>query len=240
MWAFEAEQRGASMVVATDCQPGALGNFLLCREVLRSQVLPFYNVSPYNLHERLDCFTQRDIHQTQDPRSSLFDIVQHFGVFYHLRDPLMSLSQARNLMREGGTLILETAAIANETRGFSLFNGVPRPRPGPGYWYRLYDDPTTWWAPTVPCLREMLRATFFETVGTETHAVHQNWNHEVGKTDDGPQYDVSRVTLIARAVSPDVTATEHRNELIRAYRNPGMAELTHDYLARRFVATSGG
>ena len=54
MWAFEAERLGAAEVVATDVTYHAFEHFLFCKQVLDSQVVPYYNVSPYNLAERLD------------------------------------------------------------------------------------------------------------------------------------------------------------------------------------------
>ncbi len=101
MWAFEAEQLGAKTVVATDCRYEALDNFIFCREILGSKAMPFYNVAPYFLAERLDVFFQENW-KSQKPYERLFDIVHHLGLLYHLRDPFLSLSQARScLIKEG-------------------------------------------------------------------------------------------------------------------------------------------
>ncbi len=50
MWAFEAEKLGASLVVATDCYYETYKNFLFCRNALNSRVIPYYNISPYDLY----------------------------------------------------------------------------------------------------------------------------------------------------------------------------------------------
>ena len=95
MWAFEAECLDAALVVATDCENRAHGpwyegdrNFLLLREELFSEVIPFWNVSPVNLRERLDTLLY-----AHPLLQEGFDIVQHLGLLYHLPSPLLSLAR---------------------------------------------------------------------------------------------------------------------------------------------------
>ncbi|MEI9997909.1 MAG: hypothetical protein WDO13_01425 [Verrucomicrobiota bacterium] len=38
--------------------------------------------------------------------------MQHFGLFYHLRDPMLSLAQTRSVMKDGGTLLLGNRVFA--------------------------------------------------------------------------------------------------------------------------------
>ena len=215
--AFEAEKAGADMVVATDCFHGALRNFLFCREALKSKVIPYYNVSPYNLFDRLDVVRYGD---TPSPTSCLFDIVQHTGLFYHLRDPLRSLSQARSVLKRGGYLVIETAAIAEEESPFLLFNGIPPSKPTEGYWYRVYNDVSTWWAPTIPCLKEMLNATLFEPIDASLQVLHQMVTNEMYSSKK-IKYDVSRVCLVAKAISSNQVDQQHYEELARGYRHQG-------------------
>ena len=40
-----------------------------------------------------------------------FDIVQCFGVLYHLRYPLLGLAKLRKVLKDGGQLIMETAVL---------------------------------------------------------------------------------------------------------------------------------
>jgi tRNA (mo5U34)-methyltransferase len=221
MWAFEAEKLGASTVVATDCYYETYRNFLFCREALGSQVIPYYNVSPYALTERLDVFLEENW-ESQRPYDRLFDIVQHLGLLYHLRDPLLTLSQARSVIRTGGLLLIETAAIVGETASFMVFNGVP---PGPR---RIYpDDLTTWWAPTVRCLEEMLRASMFEPIESSVRTLPVNQLTEpikqlVRRHLLDQRHTVSRVSLVARAMAPSEIDPEYYRELTRTYRNPGL------------------
>jgi tRNA (mo5U34)-methyltransferase len=202
MWAFEAEKLGARAVVATDCNYPAFRNFLFCKEWLRSSVLPYFNVSPYNLHERLDCCFEL-LHGPNEPHAHLFDIVQHFGLLYHVRDPLFCLNQARSVTHSGGHLVLETAIVTAGEGSFMLFNGIP-PEPG-----RIYDDITTWWAPSLACLKEMLRASLFQPHEETIRILPQSSN-------------IGRVSLIAEAIGGSRVEAEYYRELTRTYRNPGL------------------
>jgi SAM-dependent methyltransferase len=217
MWAFEAEQLGAETVVATDCfyeEDGPLGNplerFLLCREALHSEVIPFYNVSPYRLWERLDLF----LHERRPdgpPAERRFDIAQHLGVLYHLRDPMLSLSQSRSVMNPGGLLLIETAVVADDSASYMLFNGVPPDR------QRIYQSPTTWWAPTITCLLEILRASLFrplEDSMTTTEPYREG------------EHSLQRAALVCEAVGAEAVPQRYYRELTRLYRNPGLEGLS--------------
>jgi tRNA (mo5U34)-methyltransferase len=217
MWAFEAETLGAETVVATDCFTRPYRNLLFCREVLQSRVIPYYNISPYKLTDRLDVFRQ-------ETRQAKFDIVQHLGLLYHLRDPLLTLSQVRSVLNIGGHLLLETAAIANIDTACMIFNGVPPQKTyekGDGYWWRGYNDVTTWWLPTVSCLKEVLRATLFQPLMDTVHIVKQPPTYEMRGTQK-TQYERSRVCMLAVAVAPDQASQALVDELARTYRNPGL------------------
>jgi len=189
MWAFEAEMSGAAIVVATDCmnywqipwQQG-MNNFLLVREALFSEVIPLWNVAPTNLRDRLDGMLY------SHPRlKDGFDIVQHLGLLYHLRDPLLSLAQTRSVLRDGGVLLLETAIHGADTSCAMHFNAGGK---------AIYDDFTTWWAPTLPCLREMLRASLFEIEEEQLLSSSEA---------TGP---IRRIAMQARAVPPRAVVGE--------------------------------
>ncbi len=156
MWAFEAEMLGAAFVVATDCLNQwqlwwhhGMNNLILVREAIFSQVVPLWNISPYVLRDRLD-----NMLYSHPLLKGGFDIVQHLGLLYHLRDPLLSLAQSRSVIKEGGTLLIETAIDHVESSVSMRFNF------GSDAFYK--EDFTTWWAPTLPCLREILRMSYFE------------------------------------------------------------------------------
>jgi SAM-dependent methyltransferase len=207
LWAFEAEHLGASEVIATEIQIEPFQNFLNCREIIGSRVLPFYNVSPYNLTDRLDVVLNVGGGDTING----FDIVQYMGILYHLRDPLLALSQIRSVLAPGGKMLLETAAIIDETNSHMAYNHDGSDQ------FRLYTaDMTTWWVPTIKCLRDMLRSSMFDVVeGTVSQ-----W---------GLPGEVGRIALVAvpadRAESPVL-----RGELAKLDRNPGL--LPHVFRAR--------
>ena len=230
MWAFEAEKLGADIVIATDCHWDieTYNKFLFCREVLGSKVIPYFNISPYNLWNRLDVYLQENW-EAQKPYDRLFDIVQHLGLLYHVRDPLLTLSQSRSVLRTGGYLLIETAAVVDEKASFMVFNGVPPEKPDPVG--RIYNDRTTWWAPTIPCLREMLRATLFEPIEETIHILQRDIAIGLARKirarfkryfSDDMGFRISRVCLVARAVSAEDVSDEYFRELSRTYRNPGL------------------
>jgi tRNA (mo5U34)-methyltransferase len=223
LWAFEAEKLGAKSVVATDCLYRTFNNFLFCRDVLGSQCLPYYNVSPYHLSERLDVFFQEN-YDHEKPYERMFDIVQHLGLFYHLRDPLLSLSQARSCMKTGGQLLIETNIIMDRDESFMLYNGIP-------FTYRVSDNYSVWWVPTVNCLKEMLIASLFEPKDASISVVEFT-QPLLSKTSRFPKqshkgsvekdYKVGRLCMTAKAVDPRETQAEFVREMQRTFRNPGL------------------
>jgi tRNA (mo5U34)-methyltransferase len=219
MWAFEAEKRGAVVVIATDIMPTALEKFLFCKHVLQSKVIPYYNVAPHNLRERLDVFLEQGVSETGETLDAIFekgtslekfDIIQYFGVMYHVRDPLVNLSQIRNVLADDGLALIETGAVLDTEESIMLFNGTGTLS---GSDLRIYDDYSTWWAPSVPCLREMLRASLLEPVESSIQTVFQakNGNNSIGRT-----------SMYARAKAfRDISDHKYRHYLQKTFMNAG-------------------
>jgi tRNA (mo5U34)-methyltransferase len=208
MWPFEAERHGAGFVVATEISYYALENFLLCREALGSSVQPFYNTSVFDLRSHLGTLGYG---KAVDPIEwFLFDIVQNFGLMYHIRDPMYALASCRSALRAGGLLILETAAILDDEQSLMVPNGYPKEP-------RIYNDPTTWWAMTLPCLEEMLAASLFRPRMETVELLYQD--KKDGRT-------IGRVGLVAEAVAPTedlgLPATLI-DEFMQPFRTPGVA-----------------
>lgn len=142
LWSFEAEKRGAAEVHATDMlsqrsypeQP----TFHLAHRVLNSRV---------QYHPNLSVFDVKQLGQA-------FDIVLFCGVYYHLKHPLLALSRLREVMKPGGTIIVEGDVLVGHDASFAKFYY--------GTWH--VNDRTTWWIPTVSCLREWVECSFFEIV----------------------------------------------------------------------------
>ena len=227
LWAFEAEKLGAKTVVATDCLYRTFRNFMFCKEALNSKCIPYYNVSPYNLYERLDVFFQEN-YDSEKPYDRMFDIVQHLGLLYHLRDPFLSLSQARSCLKNGGMLLIETNVVLNSEESFLLYNGIP-------FTYRASKNHTVWWVPTVNCLKEMLMATLFEPIEDSISIANfdlplfdkkKEMQKRVHKGSKERGYKVGRLCMIAKATKPENADPEFLRELKRYFRNPGL-DLSH-------------
>ncbi len=130
---FLAESRGAS-VVAMDTWPRE--GFFLAREVLNSKAefrhMSVYDVAPGTL--------------------GMFDIVFFFGVYYHLKNPILALER-----------------VASVTREYALIESEITPPPTPigegvSHFYEhseLNNDQSNWWVPNVPCLLQTIRAAGF-------------------------------------------------------------------------------
>lgn len=220
MFAFEAEKIGAKKVVATDCLYNSLDNFLFVKQILNSKkTKPFFNVSPYNLSERLDVFFQEDFSNKIKNYYRKFDIVQHFGLLYHLKDPMISLAEARNVLRTGGKLIIETDIILNNNESVMVFNGLPNN-------VRLRNNTTVWWVPTKKCLFEMLESSLFEVQKSSYREilfdVPQKKYGRLKNIEKFQEYKVGRCCVVAKAISYKKINQKVAKELSRTFRNPGI------------------
>lgn len=215
MFSFEAEREGAKSVIAADCLYRSFANFMFCREVLQSGVIPYYNVSPYNLADRMDVYLGEN-YDDERPNERLFDIVQHFGLLYHLRDPLLSLSQARSVMRTGGHLIIETDVVLGSEASYLLNNGLP-------YAARARDNYSVWWIPTKQCLFEMLESSFFQVDRASYSEISFDTPNRPAGSVTGTQASgqIGRACVIAMAVNKTGNEKFDR-EMRRTYRNPGL------------------
>ena len=187
LWSFEAERRGAREVHATDYVSqrwgGGLPTLLTAREILGSSIHYDPNMSVYEAPAR---FPARD-----------FDIVLFAGVYYHLKDPLLALSRLRQVLKTGGHLLVEGAAIHDHRRCYA------------GFWYKDWyvGERSNWWVPTIRCLREWVESSFF--VVKSEHLPDGDPDPDAGIRQrvarkwlgrEGPQ---TRVVLTAEAVERD-------------------------------------
>ena len=139
LWSFEAEKRGAAQVYGTDLVDqrnfSEDSTFLLAREILGSRAEYRPDLSVYDV-ERLG---------VDD-----FDVVTYPGVYYHLKDPLLSFARLRRVMKEGAVLLVEGAVIDSEDCYARFYYREPYLR-----------DHSNWWVPTTGCLREWVECSFF-------------------------------------------------------------------------------
>lgn len=163
-WAFGAEARGAKQVVAGDIWQGAgtinpiwpwnrpgngIERLLFAKEVLASRVVPVVNAEVQDLHRCL-------MPVMRNLALKGFDIIQCFGLLYHIPNPLLALREIRRCLADDGVLFLETACYEphdtiHSQQPIMRFNRSPM----------LYDDGSTYWLPNDVCLREMLKDTGF-------------------------------------------------------------------------------
>ena len=144
-YSFEAEKRGADRILAIDNfyrdrleHTGSQG-FEVAKEILNSKV-EFKKASVYDLNP-------------QD--FGLFDIVFFFGVFYHLKHPLLALEKVYSVCQD--LLVLETH--------YEPYWDGKTPL---GVFYEkgeINNDPTTFWGFNETALLSMLRFVGFKKVG---------------------------------------------------------------------------
>lgn len=143
LWSFEAEKRGASEVYSIDYvslrswseQP----TYQLAHRVLGSRARYYPNVSVYDI-KKLGV--------------TGFDVVIYCGIYYHLLEPLRAFAALREVMAEGALMLVEGPVFDGSERVSANFYCRD--------WFA--EDPTNWWVPTIPCLREWLDCTFFDVV----------------------------------------------------------------------------
>lgn len=158
-WAFEAEKRGAKTVIATDIyqhpnRPAMYGTicyqrFMLAKTALNSNVIyvPGGDVESTDVFQ----FALKAFNEGRPP-----DIIQCFGVLYHVKNPILALDNMRSLLHVGGRLFLETAVSKDKTASQMTCN----------FDQSVYADSTTYWIPTVKCLSQMLILSCFKELFT--------------------------------------------------------------------------
>ena len=141
-FSFEAERRGAARVVAADLYSWEYprfnrAGFQLAKKVLQSNV------------EEIDL----DVMEMNTSNPGVFDVVLFMGVLYHMRHPLLALERVFEITRQ--LLILET-----HVTWFHL------DKPAMVFYphAELNGDPTNWWGPNPPAVRDMLLDVGFKNV----------------------------------------------------------------------------
>lgn len=133
-WAFEAERRGAASVLTIDVAqpPHDADNFALARQAIDSDV-------------------HREIADVEDfDRPGDFDLILFLGVYYHLKNPLRALANLARALSPGGMLAVEGEVGAGTEPTARFCHHTVHA-----------GDPSNWWVPTVPCLREWVESAGF-------------------------------------------------------------------------------
>jgi tRNA (mo5U34)-methyltransferase len=148
-YSFQAHQRGAKRVVATDHfiwrDPRCRDSFELARHIVAPEI---------EVHDV-------DIPELTPHRIGTFDLVLFTGVLYHLRHPFYALEHVAPLANR--TLVVETHldAIESERPAMTFYPGS-----------ELNDDPSNWWGPNRACVEAMLRDVGFSHVAFQLNPVH--------------------------------------------------------------------
>ena len=177
LMAFILKNIGAAPVVATDLFDRR--QFRLAREILE-----YENEVEY--HAKLDIS-----HMVQRFGESTFDLAVFSGVLYHLISPLEALLICRQLLRRNGLILLETCYDRRSTEPTLRFNMGEISAP--------FDEPTTYFLPTLSALLSMLRTASFDPLAAIQFRTGS-----------------SRVSVVARAVRPsevrNKTALQRRHD----------------------------
>ncbi len=128
-----------------------------------------------------------------------FDLIVFSGVLYHMFDPLGGLLRTRSMVRQGGLVIIETSALANDVMAI-FFNAEAWIIPPPNYF-----------VPSVACLEYLLRLCRLEPLDV-IHAGRSGGTHHP---------DHTRVCVVCRAVNTQLVfkSGQWDNHLITDYRD---------------------
>lgn len=115
------KRRGAKRVIAYDRRSDLVGRINLVKEAYN---VDFQFLCGMNFNELSSILKAKKILP--------FDLVVFSGILYHMIDPLCGLALARGLVRNGGILLLETAAVIDKKMAM-YFNAGGRFYPRTNY-----------------------------------------------------------------------------------------------------------
>jgi hypothetical protein len=134
-------RRGAKRIVAYDrLNLGERVNWLQSQLNVNFQYLCGFPLAELSRHLQEERYVA-----PQHATRSLFDLVVFSGVLYQMFEPFAGLLTARNFLRNGGIMLLETAAVISE-ENCNYFNAGGRFYPGDNFWL-----------PSIKCLDYLLR-----------------------------------------------------------------------------------
>jgi tRNA (mo5U34)-methyltransferase len=139
---FLAEERGAAEVYSTDLIDQR--DFVQC---------PTYQIAHAALNSNAEYFPDVSVYDVSRLGVKDFDIALYTGIYYHLKDPLQALACLRQVMKDGGVIVIE-GAVLPDSGCFARF-----------YYRDAYlGDRSNWWIPTVECLQQWVECSFFRIV----------------------------------------------------------------------------
>lgn len=201
LWSFEAERRGAASVVAVDD---------LGQRSLKDQ--PTFRLAHEALGSRVEYLPDVDVHRIAERLAGRsLNVVLFLGVYYHLKHPLLALSQLRRLTRTGGTLVVEGPVIPDHRRTYAefLYRKVHK------------NDPSNWFLPTPRCLEQWIACSFFEVQGV-VRPRGARWMGPLYALKDRARALVGRDTTSMYRCALTAVAVE-RDDPLYAFPDPDLA-----------------
>ncbi|OGR36616.1 MAG: hypothetical protein A2051_08345 [Desulfovibrionales bacterium GWA2_65_9] len=151
-YTLEMTRRGAE-VTGFDIQPSSHSGFDVMRRV-------------NNLDARHIC---ANVYTLNPAEHGTFDVVTFFGVYYHLKDPLLALANINAVLNMGGLVLVEGAVLegapqvdaswAGREDVIALLRDMPM-----GYYVKgeYEGEWSNWWVPNLTCLGHWLESSGFE------------------------------------------------------------------------------
>jgi SAM-dependent methyltransferase len=154
-YTFELERRGAE-VVAIDIQDPNHTGFNTAKSIRRSKA-QYVQGNVYELSKLID---------------GKFDLILFFGVWYHLKHPLVAFNEIWKLLSSDGVLLLEGECLRNyvelpDGKGENpseLVRAMAESSIPITLFYsdKYKGDKYSWFIPNLACIREWLHASGFE------------------------------------------------------------------------------
>jgi len=160
-YTFELERRGAQ-VTALDIQDPDITVFNSVKEIKNSSAT----------------YVRCGVYDALPETLGTYDLVLFAGVYYHLKNPVLSLQRIRRLLKDGGALFIEGAS-ATDYLAEQLNKVLGQPNSSmnataeildqlPLSYFdteqRIYGDWSNWWYPTTRCLEAILLDSGFRNV----------------------------------------------------------------------------
>ena len=183
---FELERRGAK-VTALDIQDPDVTVFNAVKEIKNSS----------------STYVQCSVYDALPQALGTYDLVLFPGVYYHLKNPVLSLQRIRRLLKDGGALFIEGGAATDYlAEELNKALGLPKSRVGktaefldrmPLSYFdsekNIYKHWSNWWFPTTRCLEAILLDSGFRNVNLKlTENAFTNYSHRrlMGRAEADP------------------------------------------------------
>jgi 2-polyprenyl-3-methyl-5-hydroxy-6-metoxy-1,4-benzoquinol methylase len=139
----------------------------------------------------------------------LFDFVLCSGVAYHVYSPFDLIANVRQLLKNGGLALFETAALVDDENMYMALNRGD-----------MYNEHTTLWIPTTACFRYMLRFLSLRVLGEAELRMHD--------------YRVVRHTWLVQAEKPSMLTREVDDSWLATLLGRQAPGLSHEFLKPQF------